>query len=207
MTGDIEAQAAITLSSATLSFLRGIALLETYFQISEFQTSMHRLLVFLTIADILTVFGCILGTTNFLLLDLVKRNSTDPICEVQSFITTFSSLASFAWTSIIALHLYLVIRKERNFQRNRIIKVLYHFIGWIIPGVITSDVLGIGKLDRDTHGTRTATGLWCWIKITKSADGVNSDDTFLMLISGKLWEIITYVLSLIVYMMLKFSIT
>ena len=138
MTEDIEAQAAITLSSATLSFLRGIALLETYFQISEFQTSMHRLLVFLTIADILTAFGCILGTTNFLLLDLVKRNSTDPICEVQSFITTFSSLASFAWTSIIDLHLYLVTRKERNFQRNRIIKVLYHFIGWILPGILVT---------------------------------------------------------------------
>lgn len=65
--------------------------------------------------------------------------------------------------------------------------------------------MAIGKLGRDTHGTRTATGLWCWIKITKSADGINSDDTFLMLISGKLWEIITYVLSLNVYMMLKFS--
>ena len=135
MTEDIEAQAAITLTSATLSFLGGIALLETYFQISEFQTSMHRLLVFLTIADILTAFGCILGTMNVLLLDLDKRNSTDPICEVQSFITTFSSLASFAWTSIIAVHLYLVIRKQKDFLGRRMIKILYHFIGWVLPGI------------------------------------------------------------------------
>ena len=132
---DIKAQAAITLTSASLSLLGGLTLLVTYFRISEFQTSVHRLLVFLTIADILTAFGYILGTANFLRLDHDKRISTDPICEVQSFITTFSSLASFAWTSIIAVHLYLVIRKQKDFLGRRMIKILYHFIGWVLPGI------------------------------------------------------------------------
>ena len=126
---DIKAQAAITLTSASLSLLGGLTLLVTYFRISEFQTSVHRLLVFLTIADILTAFGYILGTTYYLLLDPKKKNLSDPVCVAQSFITTFSSLASFAWTSVIAVHLYLLIRIKKNFQRSRIINFLYHFIG------------------------------------------------------------------------------
>ena len=130
MSGDVEAQAAITLTSATLSLLGGLTLLVTYLRISEFQTSVHRLLVFLTIADILTAFGYILGTTYYLLLDPKKKNLSDPVCVAQSFITTFSSLASFAWTSIIAVHLYLLIRKQTNFQRSRIIEGLYHCLGW-----------------------------------------------------------------------------
>ena len=130
MSGDVEAQAAITLTSATLT------LLVTYFRISEFQTSVHRLLVFLTIADILTAFGYILGTTYYLLLDPKKKNLSDPVCVAQSFITTFSSLASFAWTSIIAVHLYLLIRKQRDFLGSRMIKILYHFIGWVLPGIL-----------------------------------------------------------------------
>ena len=103
---------------------------ELNLRISEFQTSVHRLLVFLTIADILTAFGYILGTTYYLLLDPKKKNLSDPVCVAQSFITTFSSLASFAWTSIIAVHLYLLIRKQTNFQRSRIIEGLYHCLGW-----------------------------------------------------------------------------
>ena len=133
---DIKAQAAITLTSASLSLLGGLTLLVTYFRISEFQTSVHRLLVFLTIVDILTAFGFLLGTANFLRLDYEDRNSSDPVCVAQSFITTFSCLASFAWTSIIAVHLYLLIRKQRDFLGSRMIKILYHFIGWVLPGIL-----------------------------------------------------------------------
>lgn len=83
------------------------------------------------------------------------------------------------------------------------LRVPLHFFS--NEGVATCVVLAYGKLGRDTHGTSTATGLWCWIKIAYSDDGINSDDTFIMLMSGKLWEIIAYVLSFYVYMLLKFS--
>ena len=84
------------------------------------------------------------------------------------------------------------------------LRVPLHFLS--NEGVATCVVLTYyGKLGRDTHGTSTATGLWCWIKIANSDDGINSDDTFIMLMSGKLWEIIAYVLSFYVYMLLKFS--
>ena len=44
------------------------------------------------------------------------------------------------------------------------------------------------------------TGLWCWIKETNGDEEIVS-----MLMSGKLWEIMTYLLSFCVYMMLKFN--
>ena len=73
---DFITQAAITLTSATLSLMGGMILIFTYLLISEFQTSVHRLLVFLTFVDILSAFGYILGTVYYLLLDSDKRNST-----------------------------------------------------------------------------------------------------------------------------------
>lgn len=125
MSLEILSQASITLISASLSLVGGLALLLTYVKIPDFQTSVHRLLVFLTIADILTAFGYIIGTVNFLTL---------PMCEAQSFITTFSSLSSFGWTSVIAIHLYLLIRSHRNFEKDRLVKAWYFTIGWIFPG-------------------------------------------------------------------------
>lgn len=134
MSVDISSQAIITLISASLSLAGGLALLLTYVKITDFQTAVHRLLVFLTIADILTAFGYIIGTVNFLRLDADQRTTTDPMCVAQSFITTFSSLSSFGWTSIIAIHLYLLIRAHRNFERDRLMKALYFTIGCILPG-------------------------------------------------------------------------
>lgn len=136
MSVDISSQAIITLISASLSLAGGLALLLTYVKITDFQTAVHRLLVFLTIGDILTAFGYIIGTVNFLRLDADQRTTTDPMCVAQSFITTFSSLSSFGWTSIIAIHLYLLIRVHRNFESDRLMKALYFTIGCIFPGDI-----------------------------------------------------------------------
>lgn len=122
MSLEILSQASITLISASLSVIGGLALLLTYVKIPEFQTSVHRLLVFLTIADILTAFGYIIGTVNFLTLNDDQRNTTDPMCEAQS------------WTSVIAIHLYLLIRSHRNFEKDRLVKAWYFTTGWIFPG-------------------------------------------------------------------------
>ena len=59
---DFITQAAITLTSASLSLLGVMILIFTNLLISEFQTFVHRLLVFLTFVDILSAFGYILGT-------------------------------------------------------------------------------------------------------------------------------------------------
>ena len=61
-----------------------------------------------------------------------------------------------------------------------------------------NEYLGMRKLGRGTNSAVTSS--WCWIKET------NGDEEIVtMLMSGKLWEIITYLLSFCVYMMLKFN--
>lgn len=70
---------------------------------------------------------------------------------------------------------------------------------------ITTAVLAIEKLGRDTHGQQAGTGLWCWIKLNYRDNSIHSSDILLMFISGKLWEIITYVLSFSVYTLLKIT--
>ncbi|XP_061196684.1 G-protein coupled receptor 157-like [Saccostrea echinata] len=200
----IPLAAAITLLSASLSLTGGFALLLTYNKIPEFQSPVRKILVFLTVADIFSAFGYIVGTANFLRLDDSQKNSTDPICKAQSFVTTFASLSSFAWTSIIAVHLFLAIRRQQDFERNRLLKIVYYILGWVVPAIISICFLVLDKLGRDVHGRLTVTGLWCWVKVEHS-NGTRTSGIVSLLMSGKLWELMTYVLSFSMYMLLKIN--
>lgn len=75
----------------------------------------------------------------------------------------------------------------------------------IYKATITTVVLAIKKLGRDTHGQQAGTGLWRWIKLDYKDNRIHPADIRLMFISGKLWEILTYVLSFSVYMLLKIT--
>lgn len=83
------------------------------------------------------------------------------------------------------------------------IRLNIQFILYI--ATITTVVLAIKKLGRDTHGQQAGTGLWCWIKLDYKDNRIHPSDIRLMFISGKLWEILTYVLSFSVYMLLKIT--
>ena len=135
---DFITQAAITLTSATLSLMGGMILIFTYLLISEFQTSVHRLLVFLTFTDILSAFGYILGTVYYLLLDSDKRNSTDHVYEAQSFITTFSCLASFDSCSSISSH-----QKTKGFSKKLDHKRSLSFYRMDLPGILLNSTFNI----------------------------------------------------------------
>lgn len=61
----------------------------------------------------------------------------------------------------------------------------------------------MGKLGRDPNSQQSGTGLWCWIKLNYRNKRILPSDILLMFLSGKLWEILTYILSFSVYMSLK----
>lgn len=107
------------------------------------------------------------------------------------------------------LILFVLKNSFEHFSANFSIKEYIPFdfnIQYIINiATITTAVLAIEKLGRDTHGQQAGTGLWCWIKLNYRDNSIHSSDILLMFISGKLWEIITYVLSFSVYMLLKIT--
>lgn len=73
-----------------------------------------------------------------------------------------------------------------------------------VSAIICIPILATGHLGRDNHNSQPGTGLWCWIKIDYKEDNkIPSTAILLMFMSGKLWELLTYVLSFSIYMLLK----
>lgn len=123
-------------------------------------------------------------------------------CTVQSFVTTFSSMVSFFWTCCLALYLH-AIAVSANAQLGRRIVIVFHFLSWPVPLLISVAAISAGVLgqseDIDTAG-------WCWIAVkcdantTEGGSCSRTKPVLWMLFAGKFWEIISYVLIMISYM-------
>lgn len=125
----------LTLVSSSASVLGGICLLVTHYKIKTLHYGLRNILCFLTISDILTSSGYIVGAINSMIESSGGKYS-DVVCKAQSFLTTFSNLASFSWTSMIVVHLYLLVVTPMDWDKKKSLKVVYHIIGWLIPGKI-----------------------------------------------------------------------
>uniref|UniRef100_K1RDQ1 G-protein coupled receptors family 2 profile 2 domain-containing protein n=2 Tax=Magallana TaxID=2171616 RepID=K1RDQ1_MAGGI len=154
----------------------------------------------------MTAVGNLIGASRYALRNeteyLTSRHqmqntciTTNAVCEVQSFVTTFSSLSSFFWTSIIMVHIMMTLITQREWSnlRNR---VIYHCVSWGVPLGITFLALSYDVLGEDFF---TNTGPWCWIK-----GCLHQPKVFLwMTLTGKGWEILTYFLTMTFYIIMK----
>lgn len=116
---------ALTLVSSSASVLGGICLLVTHYKIKTLHYGLRNILCVLTISDILTSSGYIVGAINSM-IETSGGNASDVVCK--------ANLASFSWTSVIAVHLYLLVVTPMDWDRKKSLKVVYHIIGWLIPG-------------------------------------------------------------------------
>ncbi|KAL3887316.1 hypothetical protein ACJMK2_027258 [Sinanodonta woodiana] len=192
------ASAVCTIVSSLLSICGAFIIFWSYWQISSIRNFPRKLLTCLTVADFMIASGNLVGATELLFgytNGTVGVSKPDTgVCKAQSFITTFAAMASFFWTLVITAHMMVAIQFQSNRTRSAVLNVLYHVLCWGTPGIITviadaSNVLGRNK-KTSTAGAVT----WCWI---------NTNDTKWMLITGKGWEILCYILSLSILVLLK----
>lgn len=123
-------------------------------------------------------------------------------CEAQAAISSTASLASFFWTSCIALNIYLTVVK----QDNRLItkyRLLPHIICWGVPAV----VLIVTESER-RYGLNECTGMlwWCWIKFSSNDRTLSTLITW-QLVTGKVWEITSYVFVAVMYTLVVLDIS
>ncbi|XP_062576052.1 G-protein coupled receptor 157-like [Saccostrea cucullata] len=199
-----------TYVSCSLSILGAIIIFVTYCTVQEAKNQTRRLLIYLTIADFLTSSGNLLGALRYSYNDKHHRlhNVTDrelrrhcehpdDLCAIQSMVTTFSSLASFSWTIIIGLHILLTLVYQTRWCFTTIAKVLAHSASWGIPLVITLVAAFKNVLGEDQY---IGSGPWCWIKGCMD----NSELILWMTLTGKGWEIMTYIITAFLYIYLKY---
>ncbi|XP_068698554.1 G-protein coupled receptor 157-like [Montipora foliosa] len=179
----------LTTLSGSLSLLGTSLIIVTYFLWKDFRSTSRTILVYISFADF-----CIAGGT---LVALWHGSAgVNKLCIVQSFVTTTASLWSFFWTTFLAAFMYMTVVKKQRKKAQIMFKV-FHVLGWGIPLVIVGTALGLNKLGNDND---YFTSGWCWIQFNLS------DKRFWMLITGKGWEMASYILCSAFYFMLKLHI-
>lgn len=133
-----------TFVSSSLSVIGAVVIFVTYCIVTVAKNQTRRLLVYLTIADLLNAVGNLVGALHYAVrdestymnklynmsLDCDLRD--DQICIMQSCVSTFASLASFFWVNIIMIHILMTLIHQREWSNLRN-KVIYHLIAWGVP--------------------------------------------------------------------------
>jgi hypothetical protein len=133
-----------TIVSSCLSIIEANIIFVIYCTIPEAKNQTRCLLIYLTIADLLTSAGNLLGAIRysymyrnhqFITADFIFKHCHHPddVCAVQSLINTFSTLASFSWTIIIGIHILLALVYQSDWCFTTMPKVLAHSLSWGIP--------------------------------------------------------------------------
>ena len=202
--------AIVSIVSSSLSCIGSLLIVYIYARWRDLRTGSRSIITFLAIADFFTAFGYVVGSSNYL---VHLKNDTDPasseclvftdICQLQSYVTTWSSMSSFFWTFALAFYLYLTIVRNRVYLATRLIP-LFHVIAWALPIAICLPLLVTGYLGFAPFGAST----WCFIyDLYRHGHGaLNQRDIALVLVAGKLWEILTYVAVVILYAAIKLHI-
>lgn len=199
----------IAIVSSSLSCISSILIVFTFVMWKDIRSGSRTVITFLAVADFFTALGYILGSINHLLH--YDRAPGSPhcvtfsvICQIQSFITSWSSVSSFIWTSALALYLYLTLVKSRIFLAQGLMTA-FHVVGWGFPILFCLPLLAAGKLGFSPYAAST----WCFISqnIAKTYDDRTAQsDVYLYFLGGKLWEIAAYVIVIVFYALIKIHI-
>ncbi|XP_076131789.1 G-protein coupled receptor 157 [Alosa pseudoharengus] len=176
----------VILMSCALSFLGSLLIILTYIIWADLRTTPRKLLVFLSIADLLSAVSYSYGVWTIFDGDSLA-------CTVQGAISTFANTSSFFWTVAIAIYLYIFIVKSSQRLADSLV-LYFHLISWGVPLGITVAALCLHKIGYDASEVSVG---WCWVSIKAK------DHVLWMLLTGKIWEFLAYVMLPVFYLLIK----
>ena len=146
----IPAYAALV--SSSLSCLGAALIVCAYCAFKDLRKGTTQTIVtLLALADLGTAVTGILGASLFIGYDhLVQKSEKecyifDTICQIQGFLSIWSIISDFIWTSILALHLSLVTAFS-NFTWTTKLLPLYNIIAWVLPLTVALPLLVLGQI-------------------------------------------------------------
>ena len=207
----------ITMASASVSILGSFLIILTFALWKDIRTVARAIVVFLAVADFLTAAGYLFGSIVYLhykvlhngTLSYSEYSAYDKMCTAQSFITTVGPVSSFLWTSHLAIYLFVSISLQRGELAKKLV-IPFHITAWGIPLLFCIPALVLGELGPASSRTSTS---WCFISYNSTYPG--SDKEFrkklvefyaFEFICGKLWEILAYIIALVLYVAVKVSV-
>ncbi|XP_066493470.1 G-protein coupled receptor 157 [Tiliqua scincoides] len=175
----------LVLGSCALSALGALLLVASHALCPELRTRPRRLLLCLSLADLLAAAACFYGA-----LRDFQAPSWD--CVAQGALSAFANCSSFFWTVAVALDLYLAL--VRGWRAGPALLAALHLLSWGVPLTITVVAVVMNKIGYDASDVSVG---WCWINLDAE------DRVLWMLLTGKLWEILAYVTLPIFYILIK----
>ena len=130
----------------------------------------QTIIAVLAMADFLIALSAIAGVSILLaygtasdrhLFSNKECNNFDTLCQIQAFVGLSALGSSFIWTSVLAVHFFLVTVCSRSTWPHKLMP-LYNIVAWLVPLSYTLPSLLLGKLGYDHSFTWT-----CFERITK----------------------------------------
>ena len=120
---------------------------------------LRQILVFLSIADILIAWGHLWGISTYLerLHDVSSQYNTSvpsSDCSVQAVITIYGTIASFMWTVILTMLVFVLIKHQQKEKVKRYFGrkafTIYHLLCWLVPLIEICIMARLNLLGYDT---------------------------------------------------------
>ena len=185
----------LTIGSCFASLVGSLLVILTFALWKEFRTIGRSILVFLAITDFFTAFGYMFGAVVALSKPswpLYRR-----MCVAQSFITSFFPVSSFVWTLNLAIYLLAVLVLKKEGRAIWKLLVAFHLAAWGIPLVVCVVGVVFGELGPSNMSLTSVD--WCFI----AYDGNKVRFFIFEAVCGKFWEIVTYIASFVIYIVVK----
>lgn len=142
--------------SCWLSIFGSLCMIASFLFFKDLRGNSRALLVWLSVADLLTAIVLLLPLTG----DHILSTETD-FCNVTAVLGIFCPVASFLWTDCVAWYLYQVFNRSlETAEQNSRIFAIFHVICWSIP-----TILSIVVTVADVEGYNSNNdGEWCWVR-------------------------------------------
>ena len=96
----------VTLTSCGLSLFGSLLIITTYLIWKDLQTTSRKLLLYLSLAELLSALGIGYGTLRTF---MTTQGMTVAECEIQSVMTTFATLSSLLWGVALTAYLHTTV--------------------------------------------------------------------------------------------------
>ena len=193
-----KAPSYVAICSSLLACLGSLLIFLTYWALRDMKKEAQTIITHLALADLISAMGYVVGSANFVWnykRSIAGCTAFHELCKVQATVTSYSSMVSFSWTVILAIHFYLVMVHRR--QRHGVSRMpFYVLFSWGAPLLIVLPLLATGHLGYSKY----AASNWCFVKDSGTfIRGTFPTWILIVLLNGKLWEISCYIIVVILY--------
>ena len=190
------------------SIIGAFLIILSFYSIKELQTTARYFLLFISIADFFNAFFFStahiwsLVNPDYSICYKNKPHIEEYYCVAQSTFNVFFSLVSYFWTTVLAIHIVLIITIHKQWMGYKYIFRSLVAIGTIFPLLVS--VLGL-LLNRLGPGFDTVSAGWCFVGYHNNFTDEIIRHIYSELLTGKLWDFIALVSISILNLVALFS--